>query len=173
MAPKTNTPSRKRKGKEPATSSHDTYRFKSKLHEENFFENTIKRHVVPEVRFSLKLDDYPKIQSQIDSRGWNFMCNPHTEVGQLMVQEFYENLWITYKDIEGVNEKTYESYVRGKTIRFSPKRVREVLYLLCPSQLAPSYSWRMDHNQELGQVIEKLCIPGSQWKLGAEESRIT
>ncbi|KAL4357488.1 hypothetical protein AHAS_Ahas09G0191700 [Arachis hypogaea] len=85
-----------------------------------------------------------------------------------MIQEFYGNLWITYKDLEGVNEKTYECYVRGKTIRFSPKCVREVLHLLSPPQLAPSYSWRMDHNQELGLVIEKLCIPGSQWRLGAE-----
>ncbi|KAL4349600.1 hypothetical protein AHAS_Ahas10G0058200 [Arachis hypogaea] len=26
----------------------------------------------------------------------------------------------------------------------------------------------MDHNQKLGLVIEKLCIPGSQWRLGVE-----
>ncbi|QHO43225.1 uncharacterized protein DS421_5g160980 [Arachis hypogaea] len=96
------------------------------------------------------------------------MCNPHTEVGQLMVQEFYGNLWITYKDIEGVNEKTYESYVRGKTIIFTPTSVREALHLLYPPQLVPSYNRRMDNNQELNLVIEKLYIPGSQWRLGAE-----
>ncbi|KAL4356325.1 hypothetical protein AHAS_Ahas09G0075400 [Arachis hypogaea] len=118
--------------------------------------------MVPEVRFALKPDDYPKIQSQIDSRWWNFMCNPHTEVGKLMVQEFYANLWITYKDVEGVNEKRYESYVRGKVIRFTPARVREALHLLYPPQLAPNYNRRMVKNQELGLVIEKLCIPGSQ-----------
>ncbi|KAL4316129.1 hypothetical protein AHAS_Ahas15G0254200 [Arachis hypogaea] len=92
MAPKTTTSSKKRKEKELATSSHDTHRFRSKLHEEHFYEYTIKKPVVPKVRFALKPDDYPEIQSQIDSRGWNFMCNPHTEVGQLMVQEFYGNL---------------------------------------------------------------------------------
>ena len=100
------------------------HRFRSKLHEEHFFEFTIKRTVIPEVRFALKLDEFPKLQFQIDKRGWRFLCNPHTEVGQLMVQEFYENLWVTYKDVEGVNEKNFQSYVREKVIDFSPRRIR-------------------------------------------------
>ncbi|KAL4322003.1 hypothetical protein AHAS_Ahas14G0167000 [Arachis hypogaea] len=140
MAPNTTTPSKKRKGKEPA-------RFRSKLHEEHFFEHTIKRTVILEVRFALKSEEYSEIQFQIDRRGWRFLCNPHTEVGQLMVQEFYGNLWITYKDVQGVNEKNFQSYVRGKVIDFSPRRIRQILQLPSPERMSDSYSERMHEDR--------------------------
>ncbi|KAL4299601.1 hypothetical protein AHAS_Ahas17G0117200 [Arachis hypogaea] len=97
------------------------------------------------------------------------MCNPHTEVGQLMVQKFYGNLWVLYKDVKGVNEKNYESYVRGKVIDFSLGSVRRALHLLYPPQLAPIYSRRMDNDQELDLVIKELCVLDSHWRLGVEE----
>ncbi|KAL4337251.1 hypothetical protein AHAS_Ahas12G0091500 [Arachis hypogaea] len=87
-----------------------------------------------------------------------------------MVQEFYGNLWITYKDVEGVNEKNFQSYVRGKVIDFSPRRIRQILQLPGPDLMSDSYSERMHEDQELDLVIQALCILGSQWRTGAEEN---
>ncbi|XP_052115347.1 uncharacterized protein LOC127745746 [Arachis duranensis] len=168
MAPKTIKFSRKRKGKEPATSSYNAQRFRSKLHEKHFYENTYKKAVTPEVRFALQPDEYLEIQFQIQRRGWQFLCNPHTEVGQLMVQEFYGNIWVAYKDVDGINEKNYQSYVRGKVIDFSPRSIRQVLHLPPPDHISACYSERMHRNQQLEQVLEEICISGSQWRIGAE-----
>ncbi|KAL4316137.1 hypothetical protein AHAS_Ahas15G0255000 [Arachis hypogaea] len=59
-----------------------------------------------------------------------------------MVQEFYVNLCITYKDAEWVNEKNYQS-LRGKVIDFSPRNVRRALHLPGPDHMSACYSERM------------------------------
>ncbi|KAL4287853.1 hypothetical protein AHAS_Ahas19G0227700 [Arachis hypogaea] len=62
MAPKGGeSSSGKRKEKAPQTGPFDANRFSSKVHEENFFEMTSKKKVIPEVRFNLKPDEYPEI----------------------------------------------------------------------------------------------------------------
>ncbi|KAL4396854.1 hypothetical protein AHAS_Ahas01G0133500 [Arachis hypogaea] len=123
MALKSTETSRKRKGKEPTTGSFDSRRFHSKLHEELFFEVTSKRAVISKVKFVLKPNEYPKIWFQIERQGWQFICDPHTEIGQLIVQEFYGNTWITYKDVQGVNEKNHQSFVRGNILDFTPRSI--------------------------------------------------
>ncbi|KAL4365866.1 hypothetical protein AHAS_Ahas07G0148900 [Arachis hypogaea] len=103
MAPKTReSSSRMRKDKAPATGPFDNNRFSSKVHENYFHEITSKKKAIPEVRFDLQPNVYLEIWKQIQRRGWETLCNRMTIVGHLMVQEFYFNAWITYKNVNGI-----------------------------------------------------------------------
>ncbi|KAL4329191.1 hypothetical protein AHAS_Ahas13G0275400 [Arachis hypogaea] len=118
MAPKIIESSKKRKGKEPATSSYNAQRFRSKLHEKHFYEHTYEKAVTPEVGFALQLNEYPEIQFQIQRRG--------------------------------------------------PKSIRQALHQPPPDHVSACYIERMHRDQQLDQVLEEICIPGSQWSIGAE-----
>ncbi|KAL4381145.1 hypothetical protein AHAS_Ahas04G0104200 [Arachis hypogaea] len=83
-----------------------------------------------------------------------------------MVQEFYDNLWVTYKEVDGVNKKNYQSYVRGNAIDFSPRSIRQALCLPPLNHTSAYYSERMHRDQKHDQVIKEICIPGSQWRIG-------
>ncbi|KAL4344661.1 hypothetical protein AHAS_Ahas11G0200700 [Arachis hypogaea] len=120
------------------------------------------------VRFALQPYEYPEIQYQIQRRGWQFLCNLHTEVGQLMIQEFYGNLWITYKDVSRVNERNHRSFVRGRIIDFIPETIRQTLRLPQNAPTLRCYSERVNRDQQLEQVLADICIPEAQWRLGTE-----
>ncbi|KAL4344482.1 hypothetical protein AHAS_Ahas11G0182800 [Arachis hypogaea] len=87
MAPKTGeSSSKKRKEKAPTSGRYDFTRFFSKTHEDYFHEIVSKKKVISEVRFDLKLDEYPEIRYPILRRGWEFLTNPVIDVGILMVR---------------------------------------------------------------------------------------
>ncbi|KAL4307015.1 hypothetical protein AHAS_Ahas16G0236000 [Arachis hypogaea] len=86
-----------------------------------------------------------------------------------MVQKFYDNLWITYKDIIGVNEKNHRSFVRGRIIDFSPQNIRQILRLsLTDYTVEECYNERVNRDRQLDQVLANICIPGAQWRLGSK-----
>ncbi|XP_025647966.1 uncharacterized protein [Arachis hypogaea] len=109
-------------------------------------EHRCKKKVIPEVRFDLKPDEYPEIQEHIRSRGWEVLANPVTEVGVLMVKEFYANLWVTYKNIKDVNPefKTWRIMVRREILQFGLERVREMLQLSPSKDDLHSYTKRVN-----------------------------
>ncbi|KAL4300410.1 hypothetical protein AHAS_Ahas17G0198100 [Arachis hypogaea] len=147
MAPKTRESfSRKRKEKAPTSDPCNFTRFFSKTHENHFYEVVHKKKVVPEVHFDLKLKEYPEILYQILIWDWEVLANPVTEVGALMVREFYTNAWVTYKHVRGVNPepKNWCTMVRGHILDFSPESVRVALQLP-PSREDPhSYTRRVN-----------------------------
>ncbi|KAL4374032.1 hypothetical protein AHAS_Ahas05G0141200 [Arachis hypogaea] len=68
-----------------------------------------------------------------------------------MVQEFYGNMWITYKNVSGINERNHKTFVRGRTIDFSPETIRQALQMPETEQSLSSYSERMYRYQQLEQ----------------------
>ncbi|KAL4315075.1 hypothetical protein AHAS_Ahas15G0148800 [Arachis hypogaea] len=86
-----------------------------------------KKKVILEVPFKLKEDEYPKILHQVLRRDWEILANPISEVGVLMVQEFYANAWVTKKHDTCVNPepKNWCTMVRGHIIDFSPESVKD------------------------------------------------
>ncbi|KAL4276948.1 hypothetical protein AHAS_Ahas20G0258200 [Arachis hypogaea] len=84
MAPKVGElSSRKRKEKTPSTIPHEVHQFYTKVYEEHYYKIISKKKVIPEVKFVLKANEYPEIQEQIRSRGWEVLANPVIEVGVL------------------------------------------------------------------------------------------
>ncbi|KAL4343518.1 hypothetical protein AHAS_Ahas11G0086400 [Arachis hypogaea] len=79
-----------------------------------------------------------------------------------MVQEFYGNLWITYKDVVKVNKKNHQSFVRERILELSPRSIRQTLHLPSPDHMAECYSKRVNRDQQLDQVFAEICIPGAQ-----------
>ncbi|KAL4330300.1 hypothetical protein AHAS_Ahas13G0386300 [Arachis hypogaea] len=119
MAPKVGeSSSRKRKEKASSTISHEINRFYTKVHEEHYHKIVSKKKVISEVKFDLKLDEYPEIQERILSMGWKVLTNPVIEVGVLKVREFYTNLWVTDKHSKDTHPefKTWRTMVQGKTL---------------------------------------------------------
>ncbi|KAL4300550.1 hypothetical protein AHAS_Ahas17G0212100 [Arachis hypogaea] len=82
-------------------------------------------------------------------RGWQLLCNSHPYARQLMVQEFYGNLWITYKDVSGVNARDHKIFVRGRVIDFSPKTIKQTVQILQTMPSLRSYSERVERDQQL------------------------
>ncbi|KAL4365949.1 hypothetical protein AHAS_Ahas07G0157200 [Arachis hypogaea] len=104
----------------------------------------IKKKVIPEVKFDLKSDEYPEIREQIERRGWQFLCNSHTD-GPAKGLEFRHNAWIIYKDlVQGLNEKNYQMYVREKVLDFNLGMVRATLRLPPPTHGLESYRLSLD-----------------------------
>ncbi|KAL4299987.1 hypothetical protein AHAS_Ahas17G0155800 [Arachis hypogaea] len=91
-----------------------------------------------------------------------------------MVQEIYGNLWVTYKDVVGVNEKNHQSFVRGKILDFSPRSIRQALHLLPPDYMAEHYGNRVNRDQQLYQVLAEIYIqePSGEWAWKADRTNL-
>ncbi|KAL4349271.1 hypothetical protein AHAS_Ahas10G0025300 [Arachis hypogaea] len=77
-------------------------------------------------------------------------------------------MWITYKEVFGVNARDHITFVRGRVIDFNPYAIREVLQIPRTMHSFGSYIERVHRGQQLERVLADICIPGSQWILGAE-----
>ena len=121
--------------------------------------------MIPEVKFDLKEDKYPKIQEQIQNSGWEILANTETKVGRNMVQEFYSNLWqIDKQRMNGTAFYTFRTMVRAKIIYFHLDRIREVFKLPQLQDDPESFNRRMVRfDKHLDQVLEDICIPGTKW----------
>ena len=166
MAPKARETSRKRKGKEIASTSEswEMERFISKVHQDHFYEVVAKKKVIPEVPFKLKKNEYPEIRLEIQRRGWEVLTNPIQQVRILMVQEFYANAWITRNHDQSVNPnpKHWLTMVRGKFLDFSPENVRLAFSLPMMEENARPYTRRVNFDQRLDQVLMDICVEGAQ-----------
>ncbi|KAL4276591.1 hypothetical protein AHAS_Ahas20G0222500 [Arachis hypogaea] len=170
MAPKTGESSRKIKGKAPASEPWETIRFLTKAHQDHFYDMVRKKKVIREAPFKLKVDEYSEILYQILRRDWKILANPISEVGVLMVQEFYANAWVTKKHDTSVNPepKNWRTMVRGHIIDFSPESVRVALQLPEPRDNPHLYIRRVNTDQRLEQVLANICVSGAQWRRDAQ-----
>ena len=168
MASNAGETSRKRKGKEKASTSEswEMERFISRVHQDHFYEVVALKKVIPEVPFSLKKSEYPEIRHEIRRRGWEVLTNPIQQVGILMVQEFYANAWITKNHDQSVNPnpKNWLTMVRGKYLDFSPENVRLAFNLPMMQGDEHPYTRRVNFDQRLDQVLIDICEEGAQWK---------
>ncbi|KAL4329192.1 hypothetical protein AHAS_Ahas13G0275500 [Arachis hypogaea] len=68
----------------------------------------------------------------------------------------------------GSMKRTIKSFVRGNVINFSSRSIRQALHLPPSDHVFACYSERMHRDQQLDQVLEEICILGSQWRIGVE-----
>ncbi|KAL4330402.1 hypothetical protein AHAS_Ahas13G0396500 [Arachis hypogaea] len=166
MAPKTGESSRKRKRKAPASTSEpwETWRFLTKAHQDYFHDVVRQKKVILEVIFRLKEDEYSEIQQEIWRIDWKILANHISEVGTLMVQEFFANAWVTKKHDTSVNPepKNWRTMVREQILDFSPKSVRLALQLPRMQVDPHSYTRRVNSDQRLEQVLANICVEGAQ-----------
>ncbi|MED6212811.1 hypothetical protein PIB30_087096 [Stylosanthes scabra] len=81
---------------------HDVHYFRSQFHQDLFEEHVASKSVTPGKSFDLQEDQYPEIQEQIANRG-------------------------TKEEIASKEVYPYQSYVRGVTVDFSAKKIKQVL----------------------------------------------
>ena len=81
-----------------------------------------------------------------------------------MIQKFDANMWMTDKQKQdGTAIHTFRTMVRGKMIYFHLDRVREVFKLPLQRDDRESYNRRVVAKKKLDQVLEDICLPGTQW----------
>ncbi|MED6223448.1 hypothetical protein PIB30_074004 [Stylosanthes scabra] len=171
MAPK----SRKRNASDapssskiPDTSPEPTYdaaRFKSLAHMRHFEEVVQFRLPIPEVPFSLKMNEFKHIKDEITRRGWDLLCKPpQKKMGMKLLREFYANARMTRRDKH--SNPHYITFVRGKDIDFSPASIKVILQLPDIDDSEQSYEARRQAgDQRLNDVLRDIGEPFAQWKL--------
>ncbi|MED6165104.1 hypothetical protein PIB30_096422, partial [Stylosanthes scabra] len=67
----------------------------------------------------------------------------------------------------GLEQHPYTSYVRGKTIDFSPENIRKVMRFKEETRGAQfNYHQRRPTEEELDLILRELCEDGATWKMG-------
>ncbi|MED6224483.1 hypothetical protein PIB30_084540 [Stylosanthes scabra] len=87
----------------------DAHCFRTLFNQHLYEEAAYKKKFIPEVRFNLNEDQYPKIKEQITRRGWRRLASPRHEIAKAMIQEFYANATRTEEEMEGIDEHPYKS----------------------------------------------------------------
>ncbi|MED6124443.1 hypothetical protein PIB30_058908 [Stylosanthes scabra] len=161
---------RKRRGKAIAheDDEFDALRFKSPFHQNFYNTNVASKPIIPDTRFNLEEGQYPHIQQQTELRGWKRFYKPKKRISQAIIQEFYTNARI---DLDSEDGPRFHTFVRGVMVNFSMDRIKTVMKFEGPLNTEMSYRTRMiEGNQEIGTVIRDLCVEGSIWSLGAQNS---
>ncbi|MED6226415.1 hypothetical protein PIB30_103514 [Stylosanthes scabra] len=126
-----------------------------------------RKKIILEVGFNLSDGTYPEIDVQIKRRGWRRLASPQDEVAKAMVREFYANIGRTDEQMVGLEQHPYTSYVRGKTIDFSPENIRKVMRFKEETRGAQfNYHQRRPTEEELDLILRELCEDGATWKMG-------
>ncbi|MED6202185.1 hypothetical protein PIB30_102818, partial [Stylosanthes scabra] len=94
----------------------DAHCFHKAHNEQLFYSYARRRKVIPEIGFNLEEDEYPEIMEQIALRGWRRLAAPRTDIGKLLVQEFYANAAVSDEEAAVQEELPYKSSVRGNTV---------------------------------------------------------
>lgn len=131
MAPKTSTNTGKRPRKEiptPQTSSrnqsYNHQRFKSRYHHDRY-NQLHKLSLWKERVFQINPEGpYKHILQLFLNQGWDRLLNPITDINTELVQEFYAN---ALPKNPKTDEFPYETFVRGKTIRFDREAINKYL----------------------------------------------
>ncbi|MED6171924.1 hypothetical protein PIB30_045390 [Stylosanthes scabra] len=170
--------SRKRKGKS-AQNYDNVAKFKFLFHEGHYHRYTRFRKVLPEARIEVDAPEFAPMKAQINLRKWQRLTKPIQvvgysllrefyaiqAVGYSLVREFYSNAWI--RDEEKNQPLSYNTFIRGHDIIFSPEEIHKVLNLRSkPIPNVISYHDRKEQNDlRLDNVLRDLCIEGAQWVL--------
>ncbi|MED6139753.1 hypothetical protein PIB30_086903 [Stylosanthes scabra] len=133
----------------------DKHRFRKEFNQELFNSHARKRKVIPEVGFNLNEDEYPQIMEQASLRGWRRLAAPHTNVSELMVQEFYANAAISDEEAAEQDELPYKNFVRGIKVDFSTSNIRRVMRFKSTTEGAETdYTTRKAMDQRLDKRTE-------------------
>ncbi|MED6223452.1 hypothetical protein PIB30_074059 [Stylosanthes scabra] len=145
----------------------DSHCFLTLFNQRLFDETVSKKKIIPEVGFNLSDGTYPKIDVQIKRKGWKRLASPQDEVAKAMVREFYANVGRIDEQMAGLEQHPYTSYVRGKTIDFSPENIRKVMRFKEEARGAQfNYHQRRPTEEELDLILRELCEDGATWKMG-------
>ncbi|MED6139570.1 hypothetical protein PIB30_085076 [Stylosanthes scabra] len=145
----------------------DSHYFLTLFNQRLFDETVSRKKIIPEVGFNLSDGTYPEIDVQIKRRGWRRLASPQDEVAKAMVREFYANVGRTDEQMAGLEQHPYTSYVRGKTIDFSPENIRKVMRFKEETRGAQfNYHQRRPTEEELDLILRELCEDGVTWKMG-------
>ena len=130
MAPKNLINTGKRKKGEPSASqpprnqSFDNMRFKSRYHQDRYIE-LLKQSIWTERVFNLNPQGpYKDFAKHLNDQGWARLLQPETSLNAELVREFYANALLEnpYTDLF-----TFETFVRGRTIRFDREAINKYL----------------------------------------------
>ncbi|KAK1378407.1 hypothetical protein POM88_025151 [Heracleum sosnowskyi] len=92
----------------------------------------------------------------IEERGWEQFCETPEPVPMTVVREFYANASV---DRNGISQ------VRGFRVDYRPRAIRRVLGLPTPRRNQEDWSGRTRDAVDLQDIIQRLCVPGTQWTL--------
>ncbi|MED6152472.1 hypothetical protein PIB30_092439 [Stylosanthes scabra] len=152
----------------------DSHCFLTLFNQRLFDETVSRKRIIPEVGFNLSDGTYPEIDVQIKRRGWRRLASPQDEVAKAMVREFYANVGRTDEQMAGLEQHPYTSYVRGKTIDFSPENIRKVMRFKKETHGAQfNYHQRRPTEEELDLILRELCEDGATWKMGKRKGSQT
>ncbi|MED6133756.1 hypothetical protein PIB30_031072 [Stylosanthes scabra] len=172
MAPK----SRKRNAQDAPSASHvpddtteptyDAIRFRSLAHQQHFFDWVQNRTPNVEVPFQLHATEFPHITTEVERRGWHYLCNPiQGRLGITLLSEFYANAKKTKRE-RALNPPVYISHIRGKQLDYSPESLKVILQVPDVEVEGPSYEARRSSNDlRLGDVLRDIGEDHAQWKL--------
>ena len=144
----------------PAVPPTLAYRFHDIKARDRFKEIRSYR-VIPERGFLLpKLLGNPEFEQIITARGWHGLNDMvFQDANKTMTLEFYANARFS--------GRRYESYVRGKTIDFSPEAINTMLKIVPPEQCdvkrrrETCANWDEETWEEVKSL---LCVEGAQWQ---------
>ncbi|MED6212183.1 hypothetical protein PIB30_080764 [Stylosanthes scabra] len=82
----------KKTGKQVVTDEEfDAQRFKTAFHQQFHNSYVASKDIISDTRFNLEEGEFPKIEQQIELRGWKRLAKPKLKVGQSIIREFYAN----------------------------------------------------------------------------------
>ncbi|MED6137342.1 hypothetical protein PIB30_064112 [Stylosanthes scabra] len=97
-------------------------------------------------RFNLEEGEFPKIEQQIELRGWKRLAKPKLKVRQSFIREFYANACINEDADE--EQPHFQTFVRGEVVNFNMENIKAVL--------------RLDEQLESDTNFKRRMIPANQ-----------
>ncbi|RYQ92031.1 hypothetical protein Ahy_B09g098120 [Arachis hypogaea] len=118
--------SKRRKGKEPMEQRpFDEKKFRTYYHALQYGW-MVDKEIVYELGFQVRKTECPEITKKVEKRRWELLTDPVTRVNTNLVREFYANA-VRYDKAD----ESYTSFVRGKTVDFSPMSYPSTIFRLC------------------------------------------
>ena len=123
----------------------------------------VDKEIIYELGFQVRKTECPKITKKVEKRRWELLTDPVTRVNANLVREFYANA-VRYDKAD----ESYTSFVRGKTVDFSPMSVMRALKLRSIPFEEESYHSRIDNSPNYDQIVRDICVPGADWVRDSE-----
>lgn len=152
---------KRQRGETSGTSTkYDKKRFTSASASDKYYNSLSSKTLIPERGLCPEVEDGELLQ-MIGGRRWaNFTAQPDSSVVKI-VKEFYANA----KDHIG-----NMIWVRGKSVEVSFGSINAYYGLnTIPNNGFIQY---LDHELDYSEVIQALCVPGTQWKLTDQQEAV-
>ncbi|MED6116382.1 hypothetical protein PIB30_099809, partial [Stylosanthes scabra] len=104
------------------------------------------KDIISDTRFKVEEGEFPKIEHQIELRGWKRLAKPKLKVEQSIIREFYANARINPDSDE--DQPYFHTFVRGEVVNFSMESIKAVL--------------RLDEQLESDTNFRRQMIPANQ-----------